>query len=594
MCKSVNKLNVRVNAASRALFVIVGLTLATWAATLSFGFVWDDLPTIVNNPSLHSWGTLGTAFTSDFWSLHDLPVDSGYWRPLPTIAYTFIVKLFGVNAFPLHALNLLLHIGVSICLFFLFGRLGLGDPGRGIAAVFFALHPIHAETVSFISALPDLMSALFGLMAVVAWSSPSKRRWWLGTFLFVLALLSKESAVAFGLLGFWLSPCRKRFLMVLFPILSLYAITHFAVTGGAGVRSLWGGELVTHVGTVIKLLPYTLFLAFVPINSSPTRAFSISTGWGDPFVWAALATIVVLFLLLFRFRNCQPHWGKGAILFGLFWLPVSNMIPAEGLLADRYLYLCVIGTSYVVGSLLGSAWSWKQNQKVCRAALVLFVGCWGSWAFASSLKWKSNETLWRSAIQVTPSSPVAWNEWGGVFLQKGKVNEAAEAFEEAVALQPNYPGASLNLLVARIQAGDIKRALKEAKRHLEMFPEDAAGWDLLGSIYARIGDLPKSIECAERAVGLTPGNWRFHFNLGLSHATSHDFAEAIQQFEEARRLAPNQQEVWFQLGFVYFSAAEWRKAERVFLGIVQKWPEEKRGEASLRKVQEVLAVTEGS
>ena len=187
-----------VNAAKWMIFFVLLATTAVWAITLTFGFVWDDLPTIVTNPSLRHWDTLGRAFVSDFWGLHDNPVSSGYWRPLPTIVYVFVAQIFGKNAWAFHTANLAFYLAVSVSLAQLLLELGFEPLVVLFASLFFAAHPLHAETVSFVSALPDLAAAFFGLQAIRLWLLKGRRATVFGGICFALALLSKESALVFA------------------------------------------------------------------------------------------------------------------------------------------------------------------------------------------------------------------------------------------------------------------------------------------------------------------------------------------------------------------------------------------------------------
>ncbi|MFH1017910.1 MAG: hypothetical protein V1798_06995, partial [Pseudomonadota bacterium] len=102
-----------VNAVRWILLLIVLAGVAVWGVTLTFGFVWDDIPTVVTNPSLSAWGTLWRAFVSDFWGLHEQPAVSGYWRPVPTLLYLLTGQIFGKSAWAFHALNLGFHVAVG-------------------------------------------------------------------------------------------------------------------------------------------------------------------------------------------------------------------------------------------------------------------------------------------------------------------------------------------------------------------------------------------------------------------------------------------------------------------------------------------------
>jgi tetratricopeptide (TPR) repeat protein len=580
----------RVNAESRWIWGVAVAVIATWAVTLSFGFVWDDIPSVVSNLSLRSIDTLWRAFGNDYWGLHEVPLRSGYWRPVPTLITTLTMGLFGPHPAPFHLVNLLFHVATSVAAALLFSRMGVKGRGIWIAALFFGLHPIHAEAVSFVSALPDLSAAFFGLSGLLCWISPGierNRNRWCGTLLLLLSLLSKESSVAFLLVGYWRTPFRRKFLCFLLPSMALYLVFHFLVTGGFGERSLWGGSLGAHLATVVKLFPYAALLTVYPIGSSPTRTFPISSGWDDPMAWGALGTLLL-----------AGYWAatgrsRSLALFLLFYLPVSNLIPAEGLLADRYLYLPTLGTALAVGLMFQHFPAVDRAKGWGIGVLLLLLALWGGIGVTHALKWRNEEVLWESAVRVSPGSAVAWNERGGTLLRAGERERAEEAFRRALALRPAYREASFNLAVIRYRSGDREGALRAIGEHLDRFPLDPDGWDLRGTVQVSSGDFIGAVHSGERAVTLDPRNWKYRYNLGLTYGQIGSFPESVASFEEARRLSPGRREILVKLGEIYLAAAEWKKALGLFEEVLQRWPGDEDGRSGWRKAKEILSVAGG-
>ncbi|MFH1261957.1 MAG: tetratricopeptide repeat protein [Pseudomonadota bacterium] len=577
---------IRVNATFRVVLIVALLVLAVWGVTLLFGWVWDDFPTVVSNPSLHDIKTLGSAFFHDFWGLHEIPARSGYWRPLPTVIYTLATLVFGTHAMPFHLICVLVHGGVAVLAVLLLQRLGLEGVGLLVGALFFALHPIHSETVSFVSALPDLLAALFGLGALVVWP----KRFWLGTLLFAGALLSKESAIAFAFVGVWLNwRSRPGWLAVILPVCGVYSVAHFWVTGGTGVRDLWGGSVSSHLGTVLRLIPYSAFLTLIPIGTTPTRIFTLSSGVLNWATVTSVATLALVIILAWRFRKSAPIAARGIVLFGLFYLPVSNLIPAEGLLVDRYLYLPALGTAAIVGSLAAWIVPYMRTRDLWIAITLLIV--WGGWAAQASQKWKSDDSLWNAATVSSPESPVAWNELGGVFLTKREFKDALAAFDRALELRPAYREASFNRAVTSYRMGDLAGAKSGLEKHLERFPTDAEGWDLAGTVAVTLRDLSKGIDCGVRAVRFEPGNWKWRYNLGLTYVQVRDLSSAATELEEARKLTNGRHEVLSKLGGVFLLAGEWRKSADVFAEVTRRWPEDEEGGRALKQIRDIMAVT---
>ena len=607
MFKIINNLSQRVNATTRVQWAVAVACLGVWGITLSFQFVWDDFPTVAENASVHLWATLGSAFTHDFWALHDVPQASGYWRPLPTLLYVLAAHV-GVSPFWFHLLNLSFHVGVCLWVVRLLNRATLHGAPLVFAALFFALHPLHAETVGFISALPDLSAAFFGLAGMDVLFSKKKPGWAriaLGALLLTLALLSKESAVVFLILSIgwagWLGRKGKPFSSLkifaacgLFGII-LYLWLHWKVTGGIGVRSLWGGRWDTHLGTVLRLLPYSFLLTWIPFGQTPTRPFGISTGVSDWAAWASLAAIFMLAIFLGRTKKPETDRLRiGFATFFFFWLPVSNLLPAEGLIAERYLYLPVFGTALLAGTLFEQLQSRSIRIRTISEALpILWMVIWAILAVRSVMPWKNQESLWRHAIAASPGSSVAWNEWGRVNLEAEKLDVAKSAFAKALELQPGHMEARLNFSIVNLRLGDLEEADRDVRGHLKLHPDDPRGWDLMATIALKRADIEGAVAAADRAAELAPDNWKYRFNLADVLLKQKDYESAIGELEAARDLAPHRPEIWMNLAAGQFYLGEYREAVRLYRYVVGHWPKYPQAQENLSVAQKLLDVEEG-
>src|SRR3984893_18299254 len=202
------------------LLSLVGLvTFVVYSGTLSFDFVWDDWPQIVNSPIIRSWSNLPRAFGSDLW--YHVARHQVYYRPL-FVAWSMLnYSLFGLKPWGWHLGALLLHVCAVFSMFWLVRRLGLDYWSAALATLIFALHPVHIEPVSWVSAASDTMVTIFVALSFVAYldgrggeeTIPASRRrmaWRVASLaFFACALLTKEMAVFFaGIVGIyaWLNP----------------------------------------------------------------------------------------------------------------------------------------------------------------------------------------------------------------------------------------------------------------------------------------------------------------------------------------------------------------------------------------------------
>ena len=578
------------------LSLIAVATLVIWGVTLTYGFVWDDFPMIAGNSSLHEFSIFIRGWSNDFWMLHDSPQLSGYWRPVPTMVHALVMQLTSGAPWVFHLLNVLLHFLIA-CFFYRFLVHTRWVKWFWISIFFFLWHPINAETVSFNSAIPDLLCATFGFAALMFWTdehlSKTKKAAWTLSCLF-LSFLSKESGVFFGffLVGMEFLLHRQqmeknaKLLIAIFGLIIVYALLHVGVTHGIGAREIWGGSLSTHVATVLKLFIYELFLIFVPIGSSPTRNFALGA-WNQWQVWAGLRLLLSSIVGMIFFRKSKPIVAFAIFFYLIFWFPVSNIIPAEGLIADRYLYLPSMAVAFAIGLLF------NRCDQFPKTVGFVFVA-WGIWAVNHSLVWKNSERLWGHAISVSPLSSVAWNEWGNIQSSKREYQDAYKAYNRALQLRPHYRDASYNRALVMYLMNDPE-TMGGINDHLKAFPSDAQAMDLYGSYYEAKKDFENAEAFSRKAVAADPLNWKYHYNLASVFLQLKKYNEALTELENAYVIAPNRFEVLKNLAASYCLNAKYQECLNAYDELIRKFPnhaEEMR--VPMEQANQLLELTRGS
>ena len=187
---------------NRSLLILLLVTAAAYSGLWEAGFVWDDIPLIVQNNAL-SEASIATVFSNDLWGETGAgAVASGYFRPMVLLSFMLDRVLFGLSPVGYHVHSLLWHLFAVAVLYRLIEPL-TDRTGALVGATFFALHPVQSEVISWVSARNDLMAAAFGFLALgLVWDGtrPSRARWGLAMSVTVLAALSKETAFVLPLL----------------------------------------------------------------------------------------------------------------------------------------------------------------------------------------------------------------------------------------------------------------------------------------------------------------------------------------------------------------------------------------------------------
>ena len=275
------------------------LTFLTFSSTITFGWVYDDPAQIPGNPDLH-WHRLAYLFTHHLWASANGISEARFYRPLLAVWFLINKTVFGLNPHWLHFTTILAHVLATALAFFI-ARETLRDTGGALlAAAVFGLHPLQVESVSWISAVNDSLSAVFSFASLLAsrTARSTGRRavvWWtLSATFFLLALLTKEVSVvlpAILLVDTWASstaaPEQRNSRRSLGTVLAVYGVVVI-------VWLLWRRHVLGHLTaahssvpwttdllTAPKILLFTLGRVVIPVRLSPhyfCRAFKQSFG----------------------------------------------------------------------------------------------------------------------------------------------------------------------------------------------------------------------------------------------------------------------------------------------------------------------------
>ncbi|MEZ5316752.1 MAG: tetratricopeptide repeat protein [Vicinamibacterales bacterium] len=571
-----------------------------YAAVATYPFVnWDDGEYVAANARVLrglDWSGVAWAFTSRV---------AGNWHPLTMISHMADVTWFGPDAGAHHLVNVALHVVASVALFVaLRGLTGASGRSAFVAAVF-AAHPLHVESVAWVSERKDVLSTALLMLALCGWAGFVRRPTWARyavTFgLYVLALLAKPMVVTLPLvlvlLDVWPlgrvpvtrfdGAAWRRVLMEKVPfLLAAFAVglATLSAQGGA-VAGLGALPLGTRLANAVG--GYALYLAkaawpvrlaaFYPMQAYPPA-------WLAGVAVALLAVTVAAVLTVRRWPVLFAGWGW----FLVTLLPVSGVIQTgEQAIADRYMYVPLVGLAIAVAwGAVAAAEHWRIDRRVVAASGAAVVLVLAGVARAQVRTWADSETLWRHAIAVTernyrahdklgealrdqgrldeayaeyeralalapPQSPryqaIEQNSLGLVRARQGRADDARAHFEEAVALDPGFPEAQGNLGAALATVGRLDEAADHFDRALALTPDAPEVLAGLAGVRLTQGRADEALPLFSRAVSARPDMAEAHAGLGAAAAALGRKADAYTAFAEAIRLEPDRASVRIRL-----------------------------------------------
>jgi Flp pilus assembly protein TadD len=548
-------------------FVLLLLTVsAAYINSLGNRFTFDDETIVEKNPLIKQVHHLPLLITRDYWAgARDPNAPRGnrrLYRPLVLLSYAANYAVGGVTPWGYHLVNVLLHFGVAWLMYVLALQLSMSVPASAIAAVLFAVHPIHTEAVSGVVGRAELMMAL-GVLASLWCAVRGRLR--LSLLAFAFGLLSKEQAVMLPLLlvlydfsvGHSIptrfdGPAWGRFARRYAPyalVLLAYGLLRWMVLGS--VTAVPTSRLDNPLGhmepymrflNVVKVAGQYLWLCLWPASLSADYSYNaipLADSLSDPgFLWGLLAWGGLLALAL---RSCL---GKGLACFCvgfvlITFFPTSNTIIVIGtIMGERLFYLPSAGLCLLLAA--GYDHVARRNRTMGVAALaIVSVVCLGLLVrtIVRNGDWVDTEHMARSAVLVVPNDAKIHSILGRLAKDKGRWDEALEHFGTALTIYPEYAQIDVtinsNLGISLIEKGLVTEGTEALERAARLDPQ----WSLLqynlGFAYARQGRDQEAEEAYRHALRLNDEDPKAYTGLGYLYIKTHRYSDALASADAA-------------------------------------------------------------
>jgi tetratricopeptide (TPR) repeat protein len=556
---------------------LAGISLAVFAQTIRYEFVnFDDDLYVYNAPAIQAGPTLkgiAAAFTSPH---------ARNWHPLTTLSHMLDCRLYGLKAGGHHATNVLLHTIAGLLLFRVLRQMTGAFWKSAIVAALFAVHPLHVESVAWVSERKDVLSAVFFFLMLDAYVRyarvPSITRYLVVTALFAAGLMSKPmlitAPIVLLLLDYWplsrfeqsslttgkkkRARCNNQKHMIRRLFLEKIPLLVFAA--GAGIVTfvlqkraagaipplpfLWRAEnaVISYVIYAWKTLWPTRLAVFYPHPNDTLATWQVAL---------AIAFLLAITCAAIVWRDKRPY-----LFTGWFWYLVM-LVPVIGLVqvgeqghADRYTYLPSIGLFLIAVWLTADVIGVRRSRSQFAVAAAVAIAIIAALAWRTSIQtstWRNSETLWTHALAVSPDNDVAHNNLGYLCAGRGELDKAISHFESAARIRSGKRDAHYDLGSAFVQmnlADDLARKGRsdEAMVHYEeairLQPNYAEAYYNRGNVLYAKGRIDEAIADFEKTLQIQPNDADAHTGLGNALLRKGALKEAIAHYNQAMALAP--------------------------------------------------------
>ncbi|XP_031763369.2 protein O-mannosyl-transferase TMTC1-like [Galleria mellonella] len=536
-----------------AIYIMVTTTaVLSYVNSLNGDFVHDDIPAIVTNGDVTGANSLKHLFLDDFWGTPMADVNSHKsYRPLTTLSFRLNHALAGLRPWWWHACNVALHAACCVLVARACVTIArLQRPFAALAALLFAVHPVHTEAVAGVVGRADVLACIFFLSSLLVYHRPTsnKKCVWLSIVLGALSMLAKETGVtilmlnlAFDFYRCW--PYVKRSICSLkiekkctgLSIRSIKVILSLALLICLRLALLQGtwptfspqdNPAAFHPSFFVRLMTFCYLAAFnwwlmlCPWSLSHDWQMGsvplITSGW-DPRNLLTCAAFGALLLLCYRFiadLEVQRHTPAviGLLLLVIPFVPASNLLVTVGfVIAERVLYIPSVGSVIITAYGVQLMWyskPWTKGFLVIGLALLAASGV--ARTYKRNADWRDRATLLRADLVTLPQNAKLHYNLGNFLRESEQQDSAIRHYKEALRLWPSYASAHNNIgtLVSGMDNAEhhFLQAIKYNRHHVNAHYN-------LGKLYKKSGQTIQAIKMLEKCIWLQPRFVQAHVEL---------------------------------------------------------------------------------
>jgi tetratricopeptide (TPR) repeat protein len=487
----------------------------------------------------------------------------GLYHPLVLLSYAIEFRLFGLYASAYHTTNLYLHVFNTLLVLWLFFKLTRSAGVSFITAVLFAVHPLHVESVAWISERKDVLYSFFFLGSLISYCYYRERHrnmyFVVMAALFVLSLLSKPMAVTLPLVlilfdymydeRFERKKLAEKIPLLLISILFSYltAYGHYTVQKKSvfDLLSLSQNFLAANYNLLFYLYKACAPLKLFCLYPSPIVPGTLVT---PGLVYAPIILSLIAAAVIYSLKYTKKV-AYGAVFFIVTILPVSNFLPVGlGIPADRYTYIPLIGIFYIAGEgfvrLYRNALPARLARAVLFSLLCLMIGLLSLLTWRQCHVWKDGITLHNDVLQKYEQSAIAHNNRGHAYCVKGDYDRSIPDFNRAIELDPGYVSAYVNRGNAFLNTGNYDRAMADFAKALQLSPARTDAYLSCANAFIKLGELDKAFSYIDKIFKINPLYAPAYCSQGNIYLLQGNRDKALAAYDKALHINPSLPEVY--------------------------------------------------
>jgi tetratricopeptide (TPR) repeat protein len=586
------------------------VTFLVYLPALRNAFVyWDDNLYVFENPNIRS---LDASFFN--WAFFGFHVSN--WHPLTWISHAVDYAIWGLDPLGHHLTNNILHaINTALVVLLAVKLLGIAKQysaqkgnasflndrtiliAAGVTGLLFGIHPVHVESVAWVSERKDLLCALFFLLSIIWYANyvsyKTYKTYMLTLCFFILALMSKPMAVTLPLVllildwyplgkirsynSWWAATIEKIPFFALSVCSSITTLV--AQKAGGSIASMEAAPFAVRLLVAVKsvvgyLWNMLLPLHLIPLHPYPKKLSLLSLEYIIPIIFVVLITLLCL-MAVKQQKGWLSAWGYYLITL----IPVLGVVQAGSqAMADRYTYLPSLGP-FLVAALLAT-WSlekarttFKSGGTLISAGVIILLGSMLSIGTIKQIDvWRDSITLWSQELEQEPDIRHAYVNRGIAFMDTGRLEQALADFNRAISMNATDHLALYNrgLLFAKLNL--VAQAISDYNAALLAKPSYYEVYNNRGILYERLGRFNEAMADYNEAIALNPAYHKAYINRAVMFDRAGQVDRALTDLTQAISLNPYDPDAYYNRGLMFHKIGQLDRALRDFDAAVSLSP----------------------
>lgn len=549
-------------------FLLILIGFLIYNSSLKNGFIenWDDNEYIIDNQLIKNQNLYNVTriLTENY---------MGHYHPVTMLSLSVDYALSELNPYIYHLTSLLIHLINGLLIFYFFSRLINHRTGAFLISVVFLIHPMHIESVAWISSRKDLLFTMFYFLSLIFYLRYIKSEKWkfllFSLLFFMISVLSKSQAVVLPFIFILTDWFMKRkwsskliweksvffLISIIFSITAIYAQE-------APVENAPEFSILNRIFLVLSAVSFYMLKFIIPVNLSVIHFYpDLADGFFPWYYYLSFIVLVISFLFIYRLKHLNRLVIFGSLFFIVNLLPVIQIFPiGESYVAERYSYVAYCGLTVLFIWPIISTTVKKQIKYVYCGFVFIALTFYIIQSVSYLKSWSNGMSLFENVIQKYPDQPFPYFNRGLLFLDNQEYEKSIKDFDKAMSLGFRHTKIFFARGTAKYFLKDFKGSVNDLTNAIKIDSACYESYYNRGLSYANMGSYRKALTDFNQCLFLSPEINEIYFDMANAKYALGLYTEAIRDFDHMLNIFPDNSDSYYMRGMCKYKIQNYNEA----------------------------------